>query len=180
LGCTPLLNRLHPPPRKVGGVSREQNFPKARLRALLFLPYGSLDMTLPTLRDLHLARKRTSGLLRRTPLVESDSLSALTAAPVFLKLESLQTTGAFKLRGATNRLLMLSPEERERGVVTVSTGNHGRALAFAARRLGMRAVVCLSQLVPENKRAAIRKLGAELRIVGHSQDEAAREAERLI
>lgn len=137
-------------------------------------------MTLPTLRDLHLARKRTCGLLRRTPLVESDSLSALTAAPVFLKLESLQTTGAFKLRGATNRLLMLSPEERERGVVTVSTGNHGRALAFAARRLGMRAVVCLSQLVPENKRAAIRKLGAELRIVGHSQDEAAREAERLI
>lgn len=137
-------------------------------------------MTLPTLRDVHLARRRLSGLLRRTPLAESQSLSDRNAAPVRLKLESLQETGAFKLRGATNRLLCLSEEERHRGVVTASTGNHGRAVAFAARRLGMRAIVCLSELVPENKRQAIRALGAELRVIGRSQDEAGEEAERLV
>lgn len=135
---------------------------------------------LPTLRDVHFARRRTSGLLRRTPLVRSESLSEANGAPVHLKLESLQETGAFKLRGATNRLLCLSEEERARGVVTVSTGNHGRAVAFAARRLGLRAVVCLSELVPENKRAAIRALGAELRVTGRSQDEAEVEAKRLV
>lgn len=137
-------------------------------------------MPLPTLRDLHLARQRTQGLIRRTPLVRSDSLSEANGAPVYLKLENLQETGAFKLRGATNRLLTLMPDERARGVVTVSTGNHGRAVAFAARRLGMRAVVCLSHLVPENKKAAIRALGADLRVIGSSQDEASAEAERLV
>jgi len=135
---------------------------------------------LPTPRDLHLARKRTAGLLRRTPLVTSDGLSALNGAAVHLKLECLQETGAFKLRGATNRLLTLSPAERARGVVTVSTGNHGRAVAFAARRLGIGAIVCLSSLVPENKKAAIRSLGAEARVIGRTQDEAFLETERLV
>ena len=71
-------------------------------------------MPLPTLRDLHLARQRTQGLIRRTPLVRSDSLSEANGAPVYLKLENLQETGAFKLRGATNRLLTLMPDERAR------------------------------------------------------------------
>lgn len=137
-------------------------------------------MPLPTLRDLHLARKRTAGRLRRTPLVRSATLGDVNSGPVYLKLESLQETGAFKLRGATNRLLTLTPEERARGVVTVSTGNHGRAVAFAAQQLGVKATVCLSRLVPENKKAAIRALGAELRVVGQSQDEASVEAERLV
>jgi len=137
-------------------------------------------MTAPTLRDLQLARRRLAGLVRRTPLVDSPSLSGRNGVPVRLKLENLQETGAFKLRGATNRLLRLSDAERARGVVTVSTGNHGRAVAFAARRLGLPAVVCLSELVPENKRAAIRALGAELRVTGRSQDEAEEEANRLV
>ncbi len=131
------------------------------------------------LGDIYRARRAIAPWVRRTPLVRSDSLSRLTGAEVHLKLETAHDTGAFKIRGATNRLSALDPEERGRGVVTVSTGNHGRAVALAARRADTRAVVCLSELVPENKRAAIERLGAELRVFGRSQDEAETEAQRL-
>ena len=133
-----------------------------------------------TLRDLYLARARISSGIRRTPLVASQSLSALGPASISLKLETLQATGAFKLRGATNFLRACGDEERARGVVTVSTGNHGRAVAHAARRIGARAVICMSSLVPRNKLEAIRALGAEVRIIGCSQDEAEVEAQRLV
>ena len=133
----------------------------------------------PGLGDLYRARRAIAPWVRRTPLVRSESLSQLTGAEVHLKLETAHETGAFKIRGATNRLSALGPQERGRGVVTVSTGNHGRAVALAARRAGARAVVCLSELVPANKRAAIERLGAELRVHGRSQDEAEVEAERL-
>jgi len=83
------------------------------------------------------------------------------------------------VRGAFNRLLCLNPEARSRGVVTFSTGNHGRALAYAGQRLGIRAVVCLTSLVPENKVAAIRDLGAEVHIAGDNQDAAEAEVVRL-
>jgi threonine dehydratase len=132
-----------------------------------------------SLRDVYRARTRIEGRVRRTPLLRSDSLSRRTGAEVFLKLESLQKTGAFKLRGATNKLMALDPEERARGVATVSTGNHGRAVAFAGRSLGIRATVCMSELVPRNKVAAIEALGAEVRICGRSQDEAELVADRL-
>ena len=133
-----------------------------------------------TLRDVYRARRAIGGIVRRTPLVPSPALSARTGAAVHLKLETMQHTGAFKIRGATNKLTSLSEAERERGVVTVSTGNHGRAVATAAKRVGVRAVVCMSNLVPENKVAAIRELGADVRIVGRNQDEAEVEAERLV
>jgi threonine dehydratase len=97
-----------------------------------------------------------------------------------LKLESLQPTGAFKLRGATYAVRRLSIEQRSRGVGCCSTGNHGRAVAYAAGQAGIRAVVCLSGLVPENKVAAIRALGAEVRRIGRSQDEGQREIDRLV
>lgn len=116
----------------------------------------------------------------RTPLVPSSSLEAIAGAPVHLKLEQLQITGSFKLRGATNALLGLSPDARSRGVVAVSTGNHGRAVAHAAKALGMRALVLMSRLVPQNKVEAIAALGAEIRIVGNSQDDAEAEVPRLI
>lgn len=128
---------------------------------------------------LHAARQRIQGLVRQTPLDLSPSLSRRLGVPVWLKLESQQITGSFKLRGATNALAQLSDEEKWRGVVTASTGNHGRALAHAASQLGVKAVVCLSDLVPANKVEAIRSLGAEVRIVGHSQDDAQAEAERI-
>jgi threonine dehydratase len=126
------------------------------------------------------ARSRIADRVRRTPLVPSPSLTARCGAPVFLKLESHQRTGSFKLRGATNALLSLSDEARQRGLVTASTGNHGRALAHAAREAGVRAVVCMSSLVPDNKVEAVRALGAEVRIVGHSQDDAQEEVDRLV
>ena len=131
------------------------------------------------LGDIYRARRAIAPWVRRTPLTRSESLSELTGAEVHLKLETAHETGAFKIRGATNRLSALGAADRERGVVTVSTGNHGRAVALAARRSGTKAVVCLSELVPENKRTAIEKLGAELHVSGRSQDEAETEAERL-
>lgn len=129
---------------------------------------------------IYAARQRLAGLVRRTPLQPAPALDAVGGGEVRLKLECLQETGAFKLRGATNKLASLSPDERARGVIAVSTGNHGRAVAFAARRLGIRAVVCLSRLVPANKVEAIRALGAELVIEGESQDEAEVVAGRMI
>lgn len=133
-----------------------------------------------SLQDIYRARAAIAGSVRRTPIVASASLSAIAGVPVYLKLEQLQETGAFKLRGAVNRLSGLTPDEQARGVVTMSTGNHGRGVATAARKLGTRAVICMSRLVPANKVAAIRALGAEIRIVGASQDEAEVEAKRLV
>ena len=131
------------------------------------------------LRDIERAREAIARTVRHTPLIPSAALSARTGADVRLKLESLQDTGAFKIRGATNRIAALDAAERARGVVTVSTGNHGRAVAQAAKRHGVKAIVCMSNLVPRNKLDAIAALGAEVRIVGQSQDEAEVEAERL-
>lgn len=129
--------------------------------------------------ELYRARQRIQGLVRQTPLEHSPSLSRLLGAPVYIKLESQQITGSFKLRGASNAIAQLSDEQKAKGVVAASTGNHGRALAHAARVLGVQATICLSQLVPANKVQAIRELGAEVRIVGHSQDDAQAEAERI-
>ena len=127
---------------------------------------------LPTLGDIYLARQRIASYAQPTPLVASRHLSDLTGSSVHLKLESLQQTGSFKVRGAANKLLSLTPEDRERGVITVSSGNHGRALAYVAGRLGVRAVVCVSSRVPRVKIDGIRALGAEIVVGGDSHDEA--------
>lgn len=126
------------------------------------------------------ARHRVAGTVLRTPAVPSPSLAQMCGAPVHLKLEHLQTTGSFKLRGATNAVLSLDEVSRSKGVVGVSTGNHGRGLAYAARQAGIRCVICMSRLVPQNKVDAIRALGADVRIVGVSQDEAQVEVDRLV
>lgn len=131
------------------------------------------------LSDIYLARQSIQGLVRCTPLDPSPSLSRLVGVPVYLKLESQQVTGSFKLRGASNAVAQLSSEQRQCGVVAASTGNHGRALAYAASQLGVKATICLSQLVPGNKVQAIRELGAEVCVTGQSQDDAQREAERI-
>ena len=133
-----------------------------------------------SLRDLYIARARIAPWIRRTPLVVSPSLSTIGGARISLKLETAQDTGAFKLRGATNFIRASEDAALSRGMVTVSTGNHGRAVAHAARRVGARAVICMSDLVPRNKREAIQALGAEVRIIGRSQDEAEVEAQRLV
>jgi threonine dehydratase len=133
-----------------------------------------------TLADVEAARDRIAGRIAATPAVLSPSLSERTGFPIHLKLEHRQTTGSFKLRGASNAIATLSDAERRRGVAAASTGNHGRALAHAAKLEGMRAIVCMSKLVPENKVSEISRLGAEARIVGDSQDDAQEEVDRLV
>ena len=132
----------------------------------------------PGLAAFRAAAARIAPHVRRTFCDPSPALSDRAGVPVWLKLEHQQITGSFKLRGASNAILQLPADTV--GVTTASTGNHGRAVAHAARARGLRAVICLSELVPENKRAAIRALGAEARIIGMSQDEAFIEAQRLV
>jgi threonine dehydratase len=104
------------------------------------------------------AAARIDGFVQRTPLIESNVLGQR----VWLKCECLQTGGAFKLRGATNRLLQLSPKERERGVVAFSSGNHARGVAIAAKRLGIRAVIVMPADAPQVKVDGTRAEGAEI------------------
>lgn len=133
-----------------------------------------------SLQDIFAADRAIRPYVRHSPLMPSASLSALCGGEVRLKLDFLQDTGAFKLRGATNRILALSADERARGVIAVSTGNHGRAVASAAARLDIRAVIVMSALVPQVKVDGVRQFGAEVRIAGASQDEADAEANALI
>ena len=104
------------------------------------------------------AAHRIRGLVKQTPLIETE----IDGVQVWLKCECLQTGGAFKLRGATNRLLQLSPEEREKGVVAFSSGNHARGVAIAARRLGIRAVIVMPSDAPQVKVDGTRGEGAEI------------------
>ncbi len=138
-------------------------------------------MTEPiTLSEIYAARQRIGDRVRRTPINPSPSLSERLGVPVHLKLEHHQITGSFKLRGATNAVLSLDEAEKARGVVGVSTGNHGRGLAFACKQADVRCIICMSELVPANKVESIRALGAEVRIVGRSQDDAQVEVDRLV
>jgi threonine dehydratase len=132
-----------------------------------------------TLKDIREAHQRIRPLTIRTPLIESQQLSASLGVRLFLKLESLQVTGSFKARGAANKLTSLSSRERERGVITVSSGNHGRAVAHVARELGIHAAICLSEAVPPSKVEEIKALDAEVLICGRTYDEADEEAQRI-
>lgn len=135
-------------------------------------------MTTPDLAAIHKARETIAGIAIKTPLVPSPFLSARIGSEVLLKLDMMQPMGAFKLRGAANALMNLPKDIN--GVTCCSTGNHGRGVAYAAKKLGLRAVICMSELVPQTKVDGIRALGAEVRIVGRSQDDAQREVERLV
>ena len=129
------------------------------------------------LADVLAARKVIRGVADATPLVPSPFMSKQVGQDFLLKLETAQPIGAFKLRGALNAVMTLP--ETVPGVVCCSTGNHGRGVAYAAALRGLRAVVCLSNLVPPAKVEGIRALGAEVRIVGTTQDEAMHESRRL-
>jgi threonine dehydratase len=108
------------------------------------------------------AQHRLRGLVRRTPLIHSATLSALLGARVYLKLECLQKTGSFKPRGAFNKMLSLGETERRRGVVAVSGGNHAQGVAYAARQLGISAVIAMPQSTPRNYLDATRGYGADI------------------
>lgn len=112
------------------------------------------------------AERRIRPHVRETYLEYSPDLFAQTGAQVYLKLENLQHTGSFKVRGALNKVLSLSENEKEAGVVTASTGNHGAAVAFSAARVGTHALVFVPKNAAQNKLDRIRKLGAEVRFFG--------------
>lgn len=133
-----------------------------------------------SLVDIYGARNQISGRVVKTPLVRSVCLSDTCGADIRLKLEHHQITGSFKLRGATNAVLNLAGVQKQNGVIGVSTGNFGRGLAYAAKQAGVRCVICMSSLVPENKVEGIKALGAEVRIVGRSQDEAQVEVDKMV
>lgn len=136
---------------------------------------------MPNLHDAYKAHRRIQPMIWETPLVASPDLAALTGAKsVHLKLECLQHTGAFKVRGAANKIMSLTDEEKQKGVITFSTGNHGKAVAYVAAQNGIRAVVCLSEHVPAYRAEMIRSLGAELSIKGHSQDAAEENYQQLV
>ncbi|MBL8709219.1 MAG: hydroxyectoine utilization dehydratase EutB [Rhodospirillaceae bacterium] len=138
----------------------------------------TLPVATPSLADIRQAREVIAGRVLCTPLIPAPAFSGSTE--ILLKLESLQPTGAFKLRGATNAIHHLTAAERAGGVGCCSTGNHGRAVAYAAAQAGLRAIVCLSSLVPSAKVDAIAALGADIRRVGDSQDAAQTEIDRLV
>ena len=132
------------------------------------------------LADIEAAQTLIAPSIYRTRTERSASLSHKMGVPVHLKLEHHQWTGSFKLRGATNAILNLTDAQRAQGVVGVSTGNHGRGLAYAARQNGVRCIICMSELVPQNKIDGIKAQGAEVHIVGRSQDDAQVEVDRLV
>lgn len=132
-----------------------------------------------TIQEIYAARKRIAPLVQRTPLEYSRLLSDLTGAQVYLKLELMRETRAFKLRGATNYLMALSPEERSLGVVAASGGSHAVGVACAAAQLGVSAVIVMTERSPVNLRAICRGYGAEVIVQGQVYNDAAQVAEEL-
>ena len=126
----------------------------------------------PSLADIEEARRRLDGVARVTPVYGSETLSRLTGCPVRLKAENLQRTGAFKIRGAYNKLRTLTEQERRAGVVAASAGNHGQAVAWAAREAGVRATVFMPGDAPMAKVEATRNYGARTEFVPGRFEEA--------
>ena len=133
---------------------------------------SSLKALSVNFQDVTKARERIRPYVLRSPLVFSQYLSNVCGIPVSLKLEGLQPTGSFKLRGATNRLLQLSRSEKERGVITVSSGNHGKAVAHIGELLGIPVTIFLSTQTPACKVESLRKTRATVIVTGDSYDEA--------
>ena len=131
-----------------------------------------------SLSDILSARQVIRGVADATPFVPSPFMSAKLGQDFLLKLENMQPIGAFKLRGAVNAVMNLPGGTR--GVTCCSTGNHGRGVAYAAAKRGLRAVICMSSLVPKVKVDGIKALGAEAKICGVSQDDALAECQRLV
>jgi threonine dehydratase len=128
--------------------------------------------TAPTLTDIEAARDRIAGIARETPVFGSDTISRLAGREVRLKAENLQRTGSFKIRGAVNRITLLSDDEKAAGVVAASAGNHGQAVAWAAREAGIAATIFVPQDAPMAKVEAARAYGATCEMGGSSFDEA--------
>src|SRR5579863_9039454 len=116
-----------------------------------------------SLAQIQAARQRIAPCIRRTPLTPSASLSERLRTNVYVKLEMFQKTGSFKVRGAFNKALSLRPEERGRGIVGVSGGNHAQAIGYVARALGLRSLVLMPESTPRNYVEATRGYGAQIK-----------------
>jgi len=128
--------------------------------------------TAPRLADIEEAARRLEGVVRTTPVYGSETFSRLAGREVALKAENLQRTGSFKIRGAVNKISLLSEEERSAGVVAASAGNHGQAVAWAARQAGISATVFMPEESPMAKVEATVNYGADVELVGEGFDEA--------
>ena len=132
-----------------------------------------------TFVDIEEARERIKDQIYLSPFPHSETISRVTGNKVFFKLENLQLTGSFKERGALNRLLMLTPDESKHGVIAASAGNHGMAVAYHSRRLGIAATIVMPQSAPLIKVTRVRQYGAESLLHGSDYDGAYAEAKRL-
>src|SRR6266513_1487203 len=137
---------------------------------------GSSD---PDLADVLAARQRIAPYLRPTPLFRYPALDAMTGARVWVKHENHQPVGAFKVRGGVNLISRLDADERARGVIAASTGNHGQSVAYAADLFGVRAVICVPEQANPVKVESMRALGAEVVFHGADFDEAREHCEKL-
>jgi threonine dehydratase len=129
------------------------------------------EMMTPDLKDIEAAREGFQSLIHPSPIIRSAYFSRLIGADIFLKLENLQETGSFKVRGAFNRLSALSPEEKKRGVIAASAGNHAQGVAWAAARLGISATIVMPEDVSVRKYLAVRDYGGDILLFGKHYSE---------
>jgi threonine dehydratase len=137
------------------------------------------ELAIPDLSDVLAARRRIAPYLRPTPLYSYPALDTLTGARVWVKHENHQPIGAFKVRGGVNLISQLGPDDRRRGVITASTGNHGQSVAYAAELFGVPAIVCVPERANPVKVESMRALGAEVIHHGRDFDEAREHCEKL-
>src|SRR5581483_7793926 len=143
---------------------------------------SSAELSTVALTDIEAAQDRLRGVAVRTKLIASDihhTVDPRDSRKLYLKPENQQPIGAFKLRGAYNKIASLTQEERKRGVVAYSSGNHAQGVAYAARELGVKAIIVLPGNIAEIKRKATAALGAEIVLVGPGSDERKQKAEEL-
>lgn len=140
------------------------------------MAYQDCSQPLPRFSDIIQAQTLLRGVVKQTPLERSKSFSAMTGAQVFLKLENLQSTGSFKVRGAYLRILHLDEEERARGVICASAGNHAQGVAYAASLLGVKSKVFMPVFAPPLKVVATRAYGADVVLTGRTFDDALKAA----
>ncbi|MCF8142928.1 MAG: threonine ammonia-lyase [Deltaproteobacteria bacterium] len=133
----------------------------------------------PDFKDIEKAGERLKGVIQRSPLIRSGYFSRMLGAEIFLKLENLQETGAFKVRGAYNRLSQLHPEQRQQGVVAASAGNHAQGIAWASARLGIASTLVMPEDVSIRKLLSVKEYGAEVILSGAHYNDACTHAEAL-
>ena len=135
--------------------------------------------TLLSLADIEAAAQRIEGRILRSPFLRSDALSRLTGAEIYLKYDHLQATGAFKERGAANRIALLSPAERQAGIIAMSAGNHAQAVARHAALTGISATIVMPKHTPATKVTRTASWGAKVVLHGETLAEAAAHAHEL-